>query len=102
MTREEAVEYFVEAKVPIAPVYNVDDVVKDKHLIERDMLITVNHAQAGPIKVVNFPVKFSQTPVKILHAAPVIGQHNREVLREILNYDDEQIETLKRVNAISR
>ena len=35
MTREEAVEYFVAARVPIAPVYNVDDVVKDKHLIER-------------------------------------------------------------------
>jgi crotonobetainyl-CoA:carnitine CoA-transferase CaiB-like acyl-CoA transferase len=101
MTREEVVEYFVAARVPIAPVYNVDDVVKDKHLIERDMFTTVNHAQAGPIEVVNFPVKFSQTPVKILHASPVIGQHNKELLRKILGYDDEQIEALKKVNAIS-
>ena len=102
MTREEAVEFLVAAKVPVAPIYQINDVVKDPHLIERDMFTTVNHTNAGPVKVVNFPVKFSQTPVKILHAAPVIGQHNREVLREILDFDDEQIETLKRVNAISR
>ena len=101
MTRDEAVEYFVAARVPVAPVYELNDVVLDPHLIERDMFTTVEHKNAGPVKVVNFPVKFSETPVKIESASPVIGEHNMSVLREILGYSDDQIDALKKANAIS-
>ena len=71
------------------------------HLIERNMFTTVDHENAGPIKVVNFPVKFSETPAYVKSAAPVIGQHNQEVLKIILGYDDEKITALKKANAIS-
>ncbi|MFC1803168.1 CaiB/BaiF CoA transferase family protein [Thermoproteota archaeon] len=101
MTRDEAVDYFVAAKVPVAPVYNLDDIVEDEHLIQRDMFITVDHTQAGPVKVVNFPIKFSGTPCKIITASPIIGQHNMEVLKDILGYSDEQITLLKKANAIA-
>jgi len=102
MTRDDAVEYFVEARVPVAPVYNVDDVVKDSHLIERDMFTTVEHKKAGEIKVVNFPVKLSETPGEIKSASPVIGEHNETVLKDVLGYNDKQIEYLKKAEAISR
>ena len=101
MTRDDAVAYFVEARVPVAPVYNVDDVVKDQHLIERNMFTTVEHKNAGPVKVVNFPVKFSKTPGMVKTAAPVIGQHNAEILGDILGYDEAQIAALKKANAIA-
>ena len=101
MTRDDAVAYFVEARVPVAPVYNVDDVVKDQHLIERNMFTTVEHKNAGPVIVVNFPVKFSKTPGMVKTAAPVIGQHNTEILRDILGYDEAQIAALKKANAIA-
>jgi CoA:oxalate CoA-transferase len=101
MTRDQAVDYFVEAKVPVAPVYSLDDVVQDPHLIERDMFTTVEHANAGPVKVVNFPVKFSETPGRVEKASPVIGEHNEFVLKKILGYDNEQIEALKKANAIA-
>ena len=101
MTRDDAVDYFVDARVPVAPVYNVDDVVKDQHLIERNMFTTVEHKNAGAVKVVNFPVKFSETPGMVKNAAPVIGQHNQEILGEILGYPEEKISSLKKANAIS-
>lgn len=101
MTRDEAVKYYTEARVPVAPVYNVNDVVKDEHLIERNMFTTVNHKNAGEVKVVNFPVKFSKTPAMVKNAAPVIGQHNQEVLQGILGYSEEKLQSLKRANAIS-
>jgi CoA:oxalate CoA-transferase len=101
MTRDDAVAYFVEARVPVAPVYNVDDVVKDEHLIERNMFTTVEHKNAGPVKVVNFPVKFSKTPGMVKTAAPIIGQHNQEILGDILGYDEEKIASLKKANAIA-
>jgi len=101
MKRDEAVDYFVAARIPVAPVYNVDEVIIDPHLIERNMFTTVDHENAGPVKVVNFPVKFSKTPAYVKSAAPVIGQHNVEILRDILGYDDSNISALRNANAIS-
>jgi crotonobetainyl-CoA:carnitine CoA-transferase CaiB-like acyl-CoA transferase len=101
MKRDEAVDYFVAARIPVAPVYNVDEVVKDPHLIERNMFTTVDHLNAGPVKVVNFPVKFSKTPAYVKSAAPVLGQHNIEILRNLLGYDESKISELKKMNAIS-
>jgi crotonobetainyl-CoA:carnitine CoA-transferase CaiB-like acyl-CoA transferase len=101
MKRDDAINYFTAARVPVAPVYNVDEVVRDPHLIERNMFTTVDHKNAGPMKVVNFPVKFSVTPAFVKSAAPVIGQHNHEVLKTILGYDDEKISELMKANVIS-
>jgi CoA:oxalate CoA-transferase len=100
MTRDEAVQYFVDAKVPVAPVYNVDDVVRDPHLNSRDMFVEVDHRAAGKVKVVNFPVKFSETPCDVRDAAPVLGQHDEDILRNILGYDESKIDELKKANAI--
>jgi CoA:oxalate CoA-transferase len=101
MTRDQAVEYFVSAKVPVAPVYNLNDVVIDPHLIERDMFIEVEHLKAGSLKVVNFPVKFSETPCRVEKASPIIGQDNESLLKDILGYNEIQIDALKKANAIS-
>ena len=100
MTRDETVQYFVDAKVPVAPVYNVDDVVRDPHLNSRDMFVEVDHRAAGKVKVVNFPVKFSETPCEVRDAAPVLGQHDEDILRNILGYDESKIDELKKANAI--
>jgi CoA:oxalate CoA-transferase len=100
MTRDEAVQYFVDAEVPVAPVYNVDDVVRDPHLHARDMFVEVDHRAAGKVKVVNFPVKFSETPCMVIDAAPVLGQNDEDLLRNILRYDESKIDELKKANAI--
>jgi CoA:oxalate CoA-transferase len=100
MTRDEAVQYFVDAEVPVAPVYNVDDVVRDPHLKSRGMFVEVSHRTAGEVKVVNFPVKFSETPCEVMEAAPVIGQHDEYILRDVLGYDESKIDELRKANAI--
>jgi len=94
MTRDEAVQYFVDAEVPVAPVYNVDDVAS------RDMFVEVDHRAAGKVKVVNFPVKFSETPCTVREAAPILGQHDEDLLRSILGYDESKIDELKKASAI--
>ena len=94
MTREEAVRFFVEAKVPIAPVYNVDEVFEDPHIEGRNMFVEIDHSTAGRFRIVNFPIKFSETPGEVKDGAPILGQHTVEVLRGVLGYSDERIEKL--------
>ena len=101
MSRDEAVSFLLEAKVPVAPVYNVDEVVVDPQLNERGMFVDVEHPNAGRVRVVNFPVKFSETPVEIKSAAPVLGQDNVDVLTELLGYDESRISALRAAGVIS-
>ena len=101
MSRDEAVSFLLDAKVPVAPVYNVDEVVVDPQLNERGMFVDVEHPNAGRVRVVNFPVKFSETPAEIRSAAPVLGQDNVDVLTELLGYDEGRISALREAGVIS-
>jgi len=40
-------------------------------------------------------IKFSATPGSIERAAPLLGEHSGEVLREFLDYDDATIASLR-------
>jgi len=101
MTRDEAVNYLVEVGLPVAHIYHVNEVVKDPHLIARDMFLEVDHPKAGKVKVPNFPVKFLETPGEIKSAAPLLGQDNREVLTGLLGYTETQIDELEKKGVIA-
>ena len=45
-----------------------------------DMVVEVEHARLGTMKTLGFPVKLSDSPASIRRAAPLLGQHTREVL----------------------
>jgi len=100
MTQDEAVNWLVEAEAAVAPIYNVDETVKDPHVIARNMFIEVDHLKAGKVKVCNFPIKFSEMPVDVKRAAPLLGQHNKETLTKLLGYIDDQIDELEREGVI--
>ncbi|MDP6048670.1 MAG: CaiB/BaiF CoA-transferase family protein [Candidatus Bathyarchaeota archaeon] len=99
--REEAVEFFVKAGVPVAPVYDVDEVVIDPHLKAREMFVDVKHPKAGAVRVPNFPVKFSETPGKIVNAAPLLGEHSKEILVSLLGLSGEQVFELEKKGVTS-
>jgi CoA:oxalate CoA-transferase len=101
MSRDEAVELFIEAGVPVAPVYSEPEVLGDPHLEARDMWVTLSHQKAGELKVPNFPVKFSETPCNIRTPAPLLGQHSAEILQSLLGYGDEKIKELEEKSVTS-
>ena len=48
-----------------------------------EMIVEVDHPKAGRMKTIGHPVKFSRTPASVDHAAPLLGQHTRDVLGEL-------------------
>ena len=101
MTRDETVETFTGMGLPCAPIYHVDEVIEDPHVNARDMFVELDHPKAGKIKLINFPLKFSETQPVLKTPAPLLGQHNKEVLSELLEYDDEKIQNLMKKGVIS-
>jgi succinate--hydroxymethylglutarate CoA-transferase len=50
--------------------------------------------------MVGIPVKYSEAKAAIRKPPPVLGEHTREILREILEYDDKRIDELKTAGVI--
>ena len=59
------------------------------------MIEKVDHPSVGPIKLVNHPVKYSRVEPRIRSPPPMLGQHTDEILKELLDHDDEAIHDLR-------
>ena len=68
--------------VPAGPVLDVKEMHQDPQTLAREMVVEVEHPEAGPVRSIGLPVKFSQTPGVLDRPAPLLGQHSREVLAE--------------------
>jgi crotonobetainyl-CoA:carnitine CoA-transferase CaiB-like acyl-CoA transferase len=101
MTRNEIIDYLVKIGMPVAPVYDLSDIEDDPQVKARNMIIEVDHPKAGKIKTVNFPIKFSETPVDVIRPAPTFGEHNKEVLKSLLGYSEEKIRELEKEGVIA-
>ena len=100
MTRMEAHEYLAEMGFPVGPVYEAYEAMEDPHSKARGMWVEVDHPAVGKYKVPNFPVVFSKTPGEVTSAAPMLGQHTREVLAEKLGKTEEELTALEKAGAI--
>jgi CoA:oxalate CoA-transferase len=95
------VEDLSSADVPVAPVYQIDQMLEDPHVKERGIIQAVEHPTAGTVRSPGFPVKMSGSPTPIRLPAPQIGQHNEEVLTKLLGYTKMQVDDLRKAGVIT-
>lgn len=91
---------FNAAGFPSSPVLTVDEVVNHPQAAVREMFPVVEHPTAGPIRVTGAPIKFSETPGEVCTAAPLIGQHTREVLSDLLKLSASDLDRLESAGVI--
>jgi crotonobetainyl-CoA:carnitine CoA-transferase CaiB-like acyl-CoA transferase len=84
---------FKGAGVPCSPINRIDKVVVDEQVHAREMVMEVDLPGLGPIRMAGLPLKFSQTPGRVLRHPPRLGQHTQEVMRR-LGYADDAIQAL--------
>ncbi len=97
---EEWQEILDQAGVPNGPINTIDKVIEDPQVKAREMILEMDHPTAGKLKVPGIPVKLSDTPGKIRCAAPTLGQHTEEILKEYLGYNDDEIENLRKTKVL--
>jgi formyl-CoA transferase len=93
-TRAQAVQLLEEVGLPSGPVYTAEDVFADDHFADREMLVTVDDAVAGPRKFARSPIHLSSAPEILTEPAPRLGQHTRSILGDLLEYSDAEIDDL--------
>jgi crotonobetainyl-CoA:carnitine CoA-transferase CaiB-like acyl-CoA transferase len=99
MTQEECVDFFSRASVTVGPIYDIADICEDEHFRDRDIVVELPDKEMGTIPVHNISPHFSETPGGFYRAAPELGEHTAEALRD-LGYDDAAIATLAASGAV--
>ena len=94
-TTREWVEELEQAGIPCGPVNTIEQVASDPQIAARDMIIDVQHPEAGRFRVVNTPFKFSRTPYRVEQASPDLGEHTQDVLSQLLGMTHEEISRLE-------
>lgn len=65
------------------PINDLEQVYAHPQVIERDMVVELDHPTAGAIRMAGLPVKMTGTPCQIVRPPPLLGQHTMDVCREL-------------------
>jgi len=94
-TKTEATKKLLGAGLPIGPVQTAQEIFDDPHVAARQLMIDVPDPILGSVKLVGPVARMSGQPQPLAAPAPLLGQHNAEVLAELLGYTKEQVARLK-------
>jgi crotonobetainyl-CoA:carnitine CoA-transferase CaiB-like acyl-CoA transferase len=93
-TKAEAITRFHACGVPLGPVQSAEDITKCEHLEKRKAFAYINDPVAGQKKLMGSAFKLSGLPDLSPTPPPRLGEHNREILQNILGYSEEKVEEL--------
>jgi crotonobetainyl-CoA:carnitine CoA-transferase CaiB-like acyl-CoA transferase len=94
--REEWLKLLEEAGLPVAPVNDYSDVVRDPQVIANDYIVEIEDHIHGKLKLPGITVRLSQTPGKVAGLGPELGQHTEEVLMELCGYTWDDLAKLRK------
>ena len=95
----ELLEHLQKVGIPSAKVASVADLVEHPHLAHRNQIIDMPHPKAGTVPMQGFSVGFGDSPMRLRHPPPMLGQHTGAILEEWLGMTPAQVEQLRATGA---
>ncbi|TKV57026.1 CoA transferase [Nakamurella flava] len=92
---EEVSAAFQEAGAALAPVYDIEQLMNDEHVIEREVVTTIDDEDLGPLKMQNLIFRMDRTPGSIRHGGRRLGQDTESVLDELLGLSGDKLDQLR-------
>ena len=97
-------EYWLEkleaSRIPHAPVNDFEHALSDKQVNYRDMVVDIPHVQGGSFKAPGNPVKLNDH-TDTWESPPLLGQHTDEVLKTLLDFNEDEIKVLREAGTIA-
>ena len=82
------------AGIPSGVINRPEDALQDEQVVARDMIIELEHPTFGPYKSLGNPINMDGTPITYRRPAPMLGEHNDEILTD-LGYTEAEISAFK-------
>lgn len=92
-------EILSKSKLIWSPVASPMEVTNDQQALANGFFVEWDHPKYGVIRVLNNPIKLSETKAEITRPAPELGEHTYEVLAEI-GYSHDDIENMMKSGVI--
>jgi crotonobetainyl-CoA:carnitine CoA-transferase CaiB-like acyl-CoA transferase len=89
-TTDEWLTALKEAGVPSGRINTTEEALSDPHVLERGMIIELEHPVLGIVKSIATPVHMSDTPLSYRMHPPQLGEHTDEIMKE-MGFGEEQI-----------
>ncbi|MFH0880829.1 MAG: CoA transferase, partial [Lentisphaerota bacterium] len=99
--RDWMVNEFLQAELACAPSRDAKDIYADRHLQARNFFVTINHPERGELIMAGPPWKVSGCQMPAVHA-PLLGEHNDLIFRELLHLSDSDIDDLRAKGVIMK
>lgn len=99
-TKREFMAILNPIDVPCGPIMSTTDLANDAHIRGREMYVEMEDEKRGKWWNVGMPIKLSASPAK-LERAPFLGEHNDDVLKNVLGYDDAKVNAMKAAGAFT-
>jgi formyl-CoA transferase len=95
----EAMEILNRYDIPCGPILSMKEISEDKSLYDTGTLVEVEHPVRGKYITVGNPIKLSDSPADVVRS-PLLGEHTDEILRDVLGFDDNQVDRIRHSGAI--
>jgi formyl-CoA transferase len=94
MTKVEAMDVLNQHDIPCGPVLSMKEIAEDQALRNTGTIVEVDHPTRGKYLTVGNPIKLSDSATEISRS-PLLGEHTDEILREVLGFDEREIEEIR-------
>jgi formyl-CoA transferase len=98
-TKWEAFRELNSIDVPCGPVMDTKEILEDEDLKADGIIVEVEHPKRGTFKTVGCPFTLSDSPVEVTRS-PLLGEHNTEILQDLLDCPQEELQRLTAVGAV--
>jgi len=93
-TKFEVTNICNEYDIPVGPILSMKELAEEQSLRDTGTIVKCDHPTRGPYLSVGNPIKLSNSQVEV-QRSPLLGEHTKEVFRDILDYSEEEIEDIK-------
>jgi formyl-CoA transferase len=92
-TKFEAMDILNKYDIPCGPILSMKEIAEEPSLRATGTVVEVDHPTRGKFLTVGNPIKMSEH-VSEVKRSPLLGEHNEEVLRQVLQFDDAKVQRM--------
>ncbi|GAB3397384.1 CoA transferase [Amycolatopsis echigonensis] len=100
MKADDLLELMNDKGVPAGRIYRAKDMLTDPHFAAREAIVRLVHPEIGEFAMHNVVPKLSDTPGKVRHVGPELGEHNEVIYRDLLGLADDELVSLRSAGVI--
>jgi formyl-CoA transferase len=100
-TKFEAMDILNPLDVPCGPILSMKEIAEEPSLRATGTVVEVDHPTRGRYLTVGNPIKLSDSPADV-RRSPLLGEHNDEILSDVLGLSPEEVEAYKATGALGR